>query len=94
MRDQLDEGAHLHPPHSSHAPIHPVLSVESAKGEYICALLLQVERGSNCFWRLSTTHLLPLSKAAEFSLADSCFSFCSFHWRESEHVVINLEEGL
>ena len=44
MRDQLDDCAHLHPPHASHAPVHPVLSVEGTKGEDICALLLQVAR--------------------------------------------------
>ena len=43
---------------------------------------------------LSTSHLLPLSKATEVSLANSCFSLSPFHWRESEHVVINLERGL
>ena len=42
MRDQLDDCAHLHPPHASHAPVHPVLSVEGTKGEDVCALLLQV----------------------------------------------------
>ena len=41
MRDQLDDGAHLHPPHPSYAPIHPVLAVENTKGEHVSALLLQ-----------------------------------------------------
>ena len=49
MRDQLDDGAHLHPPHPSHAPIHPVLSVESTKGEHISAILLQVASSSKLF---------------------------------------------
>ena len=92
MRDQLEDRTHLHPPHASHAPIHPVLPVESPEGEDVSAALLQVARSGPKYF--STSHLLPLSEAAEVSLANPCGSLSSFQWRESEHVIINLEQGL
>ena len=63
-----------------------------------CRSSASSKRVKNILWELqkyvSASHLLPPSKATEVSLANSCFSFSPFHWCESEHVVINLEQGL
>ena len=69
-----------------------MLPVERPEGKRIVAIVFLWWQGEEHHQEhLSSSHLVPLSKAAELALADFSSSALSLNRGESEHVIVHLQ---